>query len=62
MRSATVSSLGTSPLVDELDLPDPNDKHLPAATIRTSAQVIFTSKLKDFRQQSLAAMIELMAS
>ncbi len=40
-------------LVDGLDLPDPSDRHVLAAAIRTRAEVIVTDNLKDFPDQKL---------
>lgn len=39
---------GHEPLIDGLELPDPNDRHVLAAAIRCSAQVTVTSNLADF--------------
>lgn len=39
---------GYEPLIDGLQLPDPDDRHVLAAAIRCSAQVIVTSNLADF--------------
>jgi predicted nucleic acid-binding protein len=39
---------GYEPLIDGLTLPDPNDRHVLAAAIRASADVIVTFNLKDF--------------
>ncbi len=39
---------GYEPLVDALDLTDPNDRHVLAAAIKARAQVIVTRNLKDF--------------
>ncbi len=35
-------------LIESLDLPDANDRHVLAAAIRTNANVIVTNNLKDF--------------
>jgi predicted nucleic acid-binding protein len=39
---------GYEPLVESLQLPDPDDRHVLAAAIKSSAQVIVTTNLKDF--------------
>ena len=39
---------GYEPLIEGLTLPDPDDRHILAAAIRCSAQVIVTHNLKDF--------------
>lgn len=44
---------GYEPLVDGLNLPDPDDRHVLAAAIRCSAQVIVTSNLDDFPATAL---------
>lgn len=36
------------PLVDAIQLPDPKDRHVLAAAIKSRAQVIVTTNLKDF--------------
>ena len=44
---------GYEPLINGLDLPDPDDRHVLAAAIRARAQVIVTSNLKDFPAECL---------
>ncbi len=44
---------GYEHLIDSLQLPDPDDRHVLAAAIRANAQVIVTSNLKDFPAQEL---------
>ena len=39
---------GHEPLIGNLDLPDPDDRHVLAAAIRADAQLIVTKNLKDF--------------
>ena len=39
---------GFEPLIDTLELPDTNDRHVLAAAIRCDAQAIVTFNLKDF--------------
>lgn len=39
---------GYEPLIDALKLPDSKDRHVLAAAIKSQAQVIVTSNLKDF--------------
>lgn len=36
------------PLIDTIELPDENDRHVLAAAIKTNANVIMTNNLKDF--------------
>lgn len=44
---------GYEPLIDSLDLPDPDDSHVLAAAIKARAQVIVTNNLKDFSPAAL---------
>ncbi len=44
---------GYEPLEENLELPDPNDKHVLAAAICCGAQVIVTFNLKDFPSEKL---------
>lgn len=37
-----------APLIEGLELPDPNDRHVLAAAIRAGAQAIVTFNLRDF--------------
>lgn len=39
---------GYEPLIEAIELPDPDDRHVLAAAIRCNAGVIVTSNLKDF--------------
>ena len=41
-------------LIDSLELPDPKDRHVLAAAIKTNANVIVTNNLKDFPADYLA--------
>lgn len=41
------------PLIEGLNLPDPDDRHVLAAAIQCSAQVIVTSNLDDFPREAL---------
>ena len=52
VRDCLVS--GYEPLVAALELPDPGDRHVLAAAIRTKAQIIVTRNLKDFPAEQLA--------
>ncbi|AUY49747.1 PIN domain-containing protein [Streptomyces sp. CB01881] len=45
---------GYEPLVEMLKLPDPDDRHVLAAAIRSKAQVIVTDNRKDFPPATLA--------
>src|SRR5476649_2911514 len=44
---------GHEKIIPALSLPDPNDHHVLAAAIRTSASVIVTYNLKDFPTAAL---------
>lgn len=44
---------GYEPLIDAVDLPDPDDRHVLAAAIKARAQVIVTNNLKDFLPSAL---------
>src|SRR5690606_35066432 len=41
------------PLIDQLQLPDPKDRHVLAAAIKTNADIIVTNNLKDFPEDYL---------
>jgi predicted nucleic acid-binding protein len=45
---------GYEPLIDAVDLPDPDDRHVLAAAIKARAQVVVTNNLKDFPPSALA--------
>jgi hypothetical protein len=47
--------VGYEPLIDGLTLPDLDDRHVLAAAIKCSAQVIVTDNVKDFPAAELAA-------
>lgn len=55
MNSAIPDSLisGYEPLIDNLELPDIDDRHVLAAAIRSGAQAIITFNLKDFPDDAL---------
>lgn len=42
-------------LIPQLSLPDDDDRHVLAATIKSEASLIVTMNLRDFPQQTLAA-------
>jgi hypothetical protein len=44
---------GYEPLIDVVDLPDADDRHVLAAAIKANAQVIVTENLKHFPQDKL---------
>ena len=44
---------GWEPLVDAVDLPDPDDRHVVAAAVRARAQLIVTSNVRDFPASQL---------
>ena len=46
---------GYEPLIDGLELPDPDDRHVLASAIKCSAQIIVTENLKDFPNEVLEA-------
>lgn len=53
VRDAKVT--GYENLIDSLQLPDPDDRHVLAAAIRCNADAIVTFNLKDFPESDLAA-------
>jgi len=44
---------GYEGLVDSIELPDEDDRHVLAAAIRSNAQTIVTNNLKDFSESAL---------
>jgi len=44
---------GHEPLIEDIRLPDPNDRHVVAAAIRAGAGAIVTMNLKDFPADAL---------
>lgn len=55
MNSALPAAMvhGHEALIDGLNLPDPKDRHVLAAAIRSGAQAIVTFNLKDFPEDTL---------
>lgn len=55
MNSAVLDSLvtGYEPLIEGINLPDPNDRHVVAAAIAARANVIVTFNVKDFPMETL---------
>lgn len=51
IRDVTVT--GYEHLIDQLELPDPDDRHVLAAAIHAGAQVIVTRNLRDFPGDAL---------
>lgn len=47
--------LNYEPLIETLNLPDSDDRHVLAAAIKTNANLIITNNLKDFPQDYLAS-------
>jgi len=45
---------GYEDLIDSLDLPDPDDRHVLAAAMRAGAEVIVTYNLKDFPAETVS--------
>lgn len=46
---------GYEPLIEAVELPDPNDRHVLAPAIRARTQVIVTNNLKHFPPTTLEA-------
>ncbi|WP_318366988.1 PIN domain-containing protein [Enterobacter sp.] len=46
---------GFEPLIDSIDLPDVDDRHVAAAAVRSNAEIIVTFNLKDFLAPALDA-------
>ncbi len=57
MNSAVRDCLvaGYEPLIEAVQLPDPDDRHVLAAAIKARAQVIVTNNLRDFPSKALEA-------
>lgn len=47
---------GYEPLIQALELPDADDRHVLAAAVRCGAQVIVTNNVKDFPEKALAPL------
>lgn len=47
---------GHEPMIDAVELPDPDDRHVLAAAIRAKAQVVVTFNLKDFPTEALGSL------
>ncbi|MFI6285528.1 PIN domain-containing protein [Streptomyces sp. NPDC051018] len=47
---------GYEPLIEVVDLPDPDDRHVLATAIRAKAQVIVTSNLRHFPADNLSTL------
>jgi predicted nucleic acid-binding protein len=47
---------GYEPLIQALELPDADDRHVLAAAVRCGAQVIVTSNVKDFPEKALTPL------
>ncbi len=45
---------GYETIIQDLELPDPGDRHVLAAAIRSSSKFIITFNLRDFPEQALA--------
>ncbi|WP_416221221.1 PIN domain-containing protein [Salinicola sp. LHM] len=52
VRGAVVE--GFEPLIESIDLPDPNDRHVLACALQCGAEAIITFNLKDFPDDVLA--------
>ena len=52
-QSGLVQAKWTEPLIESLQLPDPDDRHVLAAAIKSSAQVIVKTNLRHFPEAEL---------